>query len=138
MYLEYTLTNTATDEEIIASQPIEYYYGRDWKEDDRRGTVKIAAVPPGTYKLTAEVLLPEDEARGPQATSQLSQVWAGSGAQPGRPVSVIVTSNGTFNSHFVLLFMALFAPVLWIGMRASGFETRRSSGYDGAEDDDDD
>ena len=138
MYLEYTLTNTATDEEIIASQPIEYYYGRDWKEDDRRGTVKIAAVPPGTYKLTAEVLLPEDEARGPQATSQLSQVWAGSGAQPGRPVSVEVTSNGTFNSHFVLLFMALFAPVLWIGMRASGFETRRSSGYDGAEDDDDD
>ena len=30
MYLEYTLTTTVPDEEIIASQPIEYNYGRDW------------------------------------------------------------------------------------------------------------
>ncbi|MEM7688932.1 MAG: DUF4178 domain-containing protein [Pseudomonadota bacterium] len=138
MYLEYTLTNTATDEEIIASQPIEYYYGRDWKEDDRRGTVKIASVPPGTYQLTAEVLLPEDEARGPVATAKLDQVWVGSGAQPGRAVSVVVTSNGTFNSHFFLLFLALFGPVIWVGMRAASFETARQSGYDGADDDDDD
>lgn len=137
MYLEYTLTNTATDEEIIASQPIEYYYGGDWKEDDRRGTVKIASVPPGTYEMSAEVLLPEDEARGSQATAQVSGGWAGSGSQPGRPVTVEVYSNGVFYSNFVLLFLALFAPVIWIGLRAASFESARSSGYDGADDDDD-
>lgn len=136
MYLEYTLTNTETDEEIIASQPIEYYYGRDWKEDDRRGTVKIASVPPGTYTLTAEVLLPEDERRGPAATAALSPVWAGSGPQPGRPVTVEVTANGLFYSNLFLLFLAIFAPVIWIGLRAASFESARKSGYDGADDDD--
>ena len=137
MYLEYTLTNTATDEEIIASQPIEYYYGRDWKEDDRRGTVKLSSVPAGTYKLTAEVLLPEDEARGSAGATQRSTTWGVSGAQRARSVTVLVTSNGTFNSHFFVLFLALFGPVIWIGMRAASFETARQSGYDGADDDDD-
>lgn len=137
MYLEYTLTNTATDEEIVASEDIEYYYGRDWKEDDRRGTKKISSVRPGTYTLTAEVLLPEDEARGPQATAALSPIWAGSGAQPGRTVTVEVTSNGMFISNLVLLFFALFGPVIWIGIKATSFESARQSGYDGADDDDD-
>ncbi len=136
MYLEYTLTNTATDDEIIASQPIEFYYGRDWKEDDRRGTVKLASVPPGTYRLTAEVLLPEDEQRargsGANSSSGLSPLAI---SLSGRPVTVEVTSNGTFHSHFFLLFLALFGPVIWIGARAANFETARQSGYDGADDD---
>jgi len=135
MYLEYTLTNTATDEEIIASQPIEYYYGRDWKEDDRRGTVKLSSVPAGTYMLTAEVLLPEDEIPGAAARQARPSPLTISGS--GRPVSVEVTSNGTFNSHFFLLFLALFGPVIWIGVRAASFESARQSGYDGADDDDD-
>ena len=134
MYLEYTLTNTATDEEIIASQPIEYYYGRDWKEDDRRGTVKISAVPPGTYRLTAEVLLPEDELPGAASRQSSPSPLAISGQ--GRPVTVVVRSNGTFNSHLVLLLIALFGPVVWIGLRAANFESKRQSGYDGADDDD--
>ena len=134
MYLEYTLTNTATDEEIIASQPIEYYYGRDWKEDDRRGTVKLSAVPPGTYKLTAEVLLPEDEPNaGGAAIPRPVNTFA-----TARPVTVTVRSNGTFNSHFFWLFLALFGPVIWMGIRAANFESARQSGYDGADDDDDD
>ena len=136
MYLEYTLTNTATDEEIIASQPIEYYFGRDWKEDDRKGTVKISSVPPGTYELTAEVSLPEDELPNARALAELTPDWSVKGA--GRPVTVEVYSNGVFYSNFVLLFLALFAPVIWIGLRASNFETARASGYDGYEDDDDD
>lgn len=133
MYLEYTLTNTSTDEEIIASQPIEYYYGRDWKEDDRRGTVKLSSVPAGTYKLSAEVVLPEDEAGGSATTATRAGAWA---TQTGRAVTVMVTSNGTFNSHFVLLFIALFGPVIWMGLRAASFESARQSGYDGADDDD--
>ena len=136
MYLEYTLTNTETDEEIIASQPIEYYYGSDWKEDDRSGTVKIASVPAGTYTLTAEVLLPEDEARGSAAAAGLNPSWAGSGLQSGRPVTVEVTANGLFYSNLFLLFLALFGPVIWIGVKAASFESARQSGYDGEDDDD--
>ncbi|MEE4289242.1 MAG: hypothetical protein V2J14_07720, partial [Erythrobacter sp.] len=133
MYLEYTLTNLDTDEEIIASQPIEYYYGRDWKEDDRSGTVKISSVPPGRYQLSASVALPEDELRGNSTAG-----WGGAGGYSGRPVTVEVYSNGMFYSNLFLLFLALFAPVLWIGMRAASFESARSSGFDGEEDDDDD
>ncbi|MEO1730922.1 MAG: DUF4178 domain-containing protein [Pseudomonadota bacterium] len=136
MYLEYTLTNMATDEEIIASQPIEYYFGRDWKEDDRKGTVKISSVPPGTYELTAEVSLPEDELPNARALAEVTPDWSVKGA--GRPVTVEVYSNGVFYSNFVLLFLALFGPVIWVGARALSFETARSSGYDGYEDDDDD
>lgn len=134
MYLEYTLTNTATDEEIIASQPIEYYYGRDWKEDDRRGTVKLSSVPPGTYQLTAEVLLPEDELPGAAQRQSRPSPLAISGQ--GRPVTVEVTSNGMFVSNLFLLFFALFGPVIWIGLKAASFETARQSGYDGNDDDD--
>ncbi|NQX95766.1 MAG: DUF4178 domain-containing protein [Erythrobacter sp.] len=135
MYLEYTLTNTATDDEIIASQPIEYYYGKDWKEDDRRGTVKLSSVPPGTYKLTAEVLLPEDELLGAAGRQAQPSPFAINGT--GRPVTVEVTSNGTFASHFFLLFLAMFGPVIWAASRAGGFESARASGYDVADDDDD-
>lgn len=134
MYLEYTLTNTATDDEIIASQPIEYYFGRDWKEDDRRGTVKIASVPPGTYRLTADVLLPEDEAPG---AAQRLRNARGAIIGTNRPVTVTVTSNGVFYSNFVLLFLAIFTPVIWMAVRAAGFEGARQSGYDGDDDDDD-
>ena len=134
MYLEYTLTNTATDEEIIASQPIEYYYGRDWKEDDRRGTVKLSSVPAGTYQLTAEVLLPEDELPG-AAQRQARPSPLGISGQ-GRSVTVEVTSNGLFGSNLFLLFLALFGPVIWIGIKAASFESARQSGYDGYDDDD--
>jgi len=135
MYLEYTLTNTASDEEIVASQSIQYYSGRDWTEDDRSRTSKIASVPPGTYQLTAEVLLPEDEVPGAaqRQARPLPSVAIGSG----RPVTVEVTSNGVFYSNLFVLFFALFGPVIWIGIRAASFESARQSGYDGADDDDD-
>ena len=140
MYLEYTLTNTATDEEIIASQPIQYYYGSDWREDDREGTVKISSVPPGTYRLTAEVLLPEDEVPGARERVQSRQNSGLSWDTPGygRPITVEVYSNGVFYSNLVLLFLALFAPVIWMAARVWGFESARVSGYDGNDDYDDD
>jgi len=135
MYLEYTLTNTANDDEIVASQSIQYYSGRDWTEDDRSRTSKIASVPPGTYQLTAEVLLPEDEVPGAaqRQARPMPSVMTGSG----RPVTVEVTSNGVFYSNLFVLFFALFGPVIWIGIRAASFESARQSGYDGADDDDD-
>ena len=95
--------------------------------------MKLSSVPAGTYTLTAEVLLPEDEAGGAAAPVRRGNVW---GTQRGLPVTVMVTSNGTFNSHFFLLFLALFGPVIWMGMRAASFESARQSGYDGADDDD--
>ncbi|MGB3471138.1 MAG: hypothetical protein WBA51_09980, partial [Erythrobacter sp.] len=136
MYVEYTLTNTQTGEEIIASQPIEYYYGRDWKEDDRKGTVKLSSVPPGTYELTANVGLPDDEGNAAvTASTRNPSGWANAGT--GRPVVIEAASNGMFYSNLFLLFLALFLPVGWMFSRALGFETARSSGYDGYDDDDD-
>jgi len=134
MYVEYTLTNTQTGEEIIASQPIEYYYGRDWKEDARNGTVKLSSVPPGTYELTADVGLPEDEADAAvTASTRNTSEWANAGG--GRPVVIEAESNGMFYSNLFLLFLALFLPVGWMFSRALGFETARSSGYDGHDND---
>ncbi|MEO0463621.1 MAG: DUF4178 domain-containing protein [Pseudomonadota bacterium] len=132
MYVEYILTNVETDEEIIASQPIEYYTGSDWTEDDRRGTVKIASVPPGTYELTAEVGLPEDEARTNPNTS-----WSG-GFGSTRPVAIEARANGTFYSSLFLLGLGLFAPVIWLGLRVMSFEGNRRSDFDGWGTDDDD
>ncbi len=136
MSVEYTLTNVETDEEIIASQPLEYYYGNDWKEDDRSGTIKISSVPPGTYELIANVALPEDEARANAAGAASTGTWT-SGTQP-RPVVIEAVSNGMFYSNLFLLFLALFAPVAWLGFNALSFEGARARGYDGHDDDDDD
>jgi hypothetical protein len=130
MYVEYILTNLETDEEIIASQPIEFYQGSDWTEDNRSGTVKIASVPPGRYALTAEVALPEDEAQARRGPG-----WTPFGAT--RPVSFEARANGTFYSSLFLLALGLFAPVIWLAFRAAGFESKRQSGYDGWASDDD-
>jgi predicted RNA-binding Zn-ribbon protein involved in translation (DUF1610 family) len=130
MDVEYTLANVATGDEIIANQPIEYYFGRDWKEDDRSGTLKIASVPAGTYELTADITLPEDE--NPARLARSNASWD---AQA-RPVAISASSNGVFSSNIVLLFLALFSPALWVWFKSASFEGARSAGYDGEDDDD--
>ena len=134
MYVEYTLTNQETDEEIFAGQPIEYYYGRDWKEDDRKGTIKLSSVPAGKYTLTANVSLPGDETRNNTNSSwDNNNRWMET-----RRFWVTGRSNGTFYSNLFLLFLALFGPAIWVGFKAMSFAGSRQAGYDGADDDDDD
>ena len=87
MYVEYTLTNETTGEEIFAGRSLEYYYGSDWKEDDRTRTIKMSLCPRrANTKLTANVVLPEDEAR---TVSQSRYV-----NPPSRAFTVEVQSNG--------------------------------------------
>jgi len=127
MDVEYTLTNTATGDQIIANQPIEYYFGKDWKEDNRFGTIKISGVPEGTYDLTAQVYLPEDHFAAPSRTAWDTDF---------RTVSIKARPNGFFSSNLFLLFLGLFAPAIWYWCRSNGFEGARSGGFDGGEDDD--
>lgn len=133
--VEYTLTNVDTGEEVIANQPVEYYFGRDWKEDNRRGTLKLSSVPPGTYTLTAEVVRPEDATSTPKFEPGSAY---GSTFAPVRTVSVSAGPGAIFWSNIFLLFLALFAPVAWVGASAMSFEAARRSDYDGEDDDDDD
>ena len=53
--LDYSLVNRATQASYDAYGLAEHYYGRDsdgpWTEGDRSGTIKIAAVPAGSYDL---------------------------------------------------------------------------------------
>ena len=132
----YTLTNTATGEEIIANQPIEYYYGHDWKEDGRRGTIKLSAVPPGSYTLEAEVSRPEDE-YSPAMLERSRDVF-GNLVVPTRQVEISAGPGGIFWSNLFLLFLAMFAPVGWVLARSMSFEAARQEDYDGEDDDDDD
>ncbi|MBT8427789.1 MAG: hypothetical protein KJO02_07150, partial [Erythrobacter sp.] len=120
------LTNMDTGESRVANQPIEYYYGRDWKEDDRGGTIKLSSVPPGRYSLEAEVVRPEDE-RGTSASF-------GSKA---KPVEIVAGPGGIFWSNLVLLFFVLFAPAFWVLAKSMSFEAVRRDDYDYGNDDED-
>ena len=116
--VEYTLTNLDTDESRIANQPIQYYYGSDWKEDDRHGTLKLASVPPGTYSLGAEVLRAKDDP---------ASYFAPDGT---RKVEIAAGPGGIFWSNLFLLALALLGPVIWVGARAMVFEAVRRDDYD--------
>ena len=125
--VEYELTNLDPGVSRFANQPIEYYYGTDWTEDNRSGTLKLSAVPPGRYELSAEVIRPEDE-RG-----AIAPRWTTL-----RQVRIDAGPGGVFWSNLVLLFFALFIPVAWVFARVIGFEATRQSDYDYGNDDDDD
>ena len=124
--VEYVLTNLDTGENRIANQPIEYYYGSDWKEDDRSGTLKLSSVPPGRYSLEAEVVRPEDE-RGASSSFET----------PTKRVEIRAGPGGIFWSNLILLFIALFAPALWVLARSMSFEAVRRDDYDYGNNDDD-
>lgn len=118
--VEYTLTNLDTEETRIANQPIQYYFGPDWREDDRRGTLKLSSVPAGRYSLSAEVLREQDE-RG------ATESWEPTSL---RQVEISAGPGGIFWSNLVFLAFALFAPVLWVGARAMSFEAARRDDFD--------
>ncbi|WP_164931299.1 DUF4178 domain-containing protein [Erythrobacter sp. HKB08] len=133
--VSYTLTELDTGQEYVANQPIEYYYGPDWKEDNRSGTIKISSVPAGRYELSAEVFRPEDE---PNSVARRRNLGLDNTNFPTRTVIVRAGPGGVFWSNLFLLFLALFAPVGWALYRAMAFESARRSDYDyGGSDDDD-
>ena len=118
--VEYTLTNLDTDESRVANQPIQYYYGRDWKEDDRRGTLKLSSVPPGRYSLSAEVLREEDDPATPPFSAPTGE----------RKVEINAGPGGIFWSNLFVLALVLFLPVFWLTARAMVFEAVRRDDYD--------
>ena len=124
--VEYVLTNLDTDESYIANQPIQYYYGRDWKEDDRNGTIKLSSIPPGRYSLEAEVIRPADE-RGARGFEDYTA----------KPVDITAGPGGIFWSNYLILLLALFLPPIWVLMNAMSFEASRREDYDYGHDDDD-
>jgi hypothetical protein len=130
--VEYELVRLSDEETRLANQPIEYYSGPDWVEDDRRGTLKLSALPPGTYELRAEVVRPGDE------VDVNAPMWVGDNVE--RTVEITAGPGGAFWSNLFALLIALFTPVLWVFARYAGFETARRTDYDigGIESDDDD
>ncbi|NJO14090.1 MAG: hypothetical protein HC870_02800 [Rhizobiales bacterium] len=130
--VEYELVRLGDEETRLANQPVEYYSGPDWVEDNRRGTLKLSALPPGTYELRAEVNRPGDEV-DPNAP-----MWVGDGTA--YPVEITAGPGGAFWSNLFTLLIALFAPVLWVFTRYTNFEVARRTDYDiggiGSDDDD--
>ncbi|MBX7532407.1 DUF4178 domain-containing protein [Qipengyuania sp. 1XM1-15A] len=124
--VEYVLTNMDTGESRVANQPIEYYFGGNWREDDRRGTIKLSSVPPGRYSLEAEVIRPEDE-RGAYVAQ----------TPTAKPVEIVAGPGGIFWSNLFLLFVVLFGPAFWVLAKAMSFEAVRRDDYDYGHDDDD-
>lgn len=130
--VEYELVRLGDEETRFANQPIEYYSGSDWTEDNRRGTLKLSALPTGTYELRAEVIRPGDE------VDVKAPMWVGDGIP--RSIEITAGPGGVFWSNFFLLVLALFAPLAWVFSRATNFEVARRTDYDigGIESDDDD
>lgn len=120
--VDYELVALGDQESRLANQPIEYYSGPDWTEDNRNGALKLSAIPPGKYELRAEVVRPEDE----QAADAIT--WGAPG--PERIVQITAGPGGIFWSNLFLLLLALFAPVGWVFARYTSFETARRSDYD--------
>ncbi|WP_265564063.1 DUF4178 domain-containing protein [Sphingomicrobium arenosum] len=132
--VEYVLTNMDSDAARIANQPVEYYFGSDyegsWREDRTRGTLKLPAVAPGRYELEAIIYRPEDEYSEASQLNLRYRNAADPSATANRSITVRAGTGGTFFSNFILLLLALGAPLFWIFSKASKFETDRREDYD--------
>lgn len=125
--LAYTLTNRETGDVYQAANVVERYSGRDaegnWSEGSRSSSSKFSRVPRGTYDLTAYAA--GSQWRGtPYASSNSARV------------EITIAKGATFFSNLFLALLLVLAPALWMWIRHLGFETRRKSDSDFADDDD--
>ena len=148
--LDYSLVNRENQETYQAYGIAERYSGRDsdgpWTEGSRAATVKLAAVPRGTYDLVVDysgsrwsggmssytpppVDLPPIDGwtqGGDSKTEPPSQA-----AEPGtHEVAIEVGTGFVFTSNFILALILLFLPLLWFFRKHLKFERARQAESD--------
>jgi hypothetical protein len=131
--IDYSLVDRRTQASYDAYGLAEHYSGSDsdgpWSEGSRAKTVKIAAVPAGTYDLVVDYT--GNVWTGGTATQLLSQpLWS----QP-EPQQLRLTARtgAFFPSNLLLALIALFLPLILIIWRHIKFEqARQAESDDGA------
>ncbi len=151
--LDYSLVNRQNQETYQAYGVAERYSGRDadgaWTEGSRGATVKLAAVPRGTYDLVVDYsgtrwgsggtsyAPPPIDSGFPSDTD-----WGGSktdpqAAQPAEPepqgthqVAIEVGTGYVFPSNFILALVLLFLPLIFFFSRHLKFEKARQAESD--------
>lgn len=108
------LVNETTGIRYDKDLEIDYYSGSDsdgfWEEGSKRGSVTIAGVPPGSYRVVIE----------PEADPKVSDI----------DFSLRVKRGGVFWSNFILTLILLLLYPLYLFVRAASFERRRWSESD--------
>jgi hypothetical protein len=129
--LDYSLVDRKTQASYDAYGLVEHYSGRDsdgpWTEGSRHTTIKIAAVPAGTYDLVVDYT---------------GTVWTGSSYTPsfgdsgwgstpsGKQLTLIVRSGIIFPSNFLLAAIMMLLPLLFLVRNHIRFERARQAESD--------
>ena len=141
--LNYTLVNRANQETYQAYGVAERYSGRDsdgdWTEGSRRATVKLAAIPAGTYDLVVDYsgnrwgsgsssyaptpIYSSDKPSAGEGGSQAS-------SEPGETLNIEVAQGFVFPSNFILALFLLLLPLIWFISKHLGFERARQAESD--------
>jgi hypothetical protein len=155
--LDYSLVNRANQETYQAYGVAERYSGRDsdgdWTEGSRGSTVKLAAIPAGTYDLVVDysgnrwtggsgnVYAPPpldmpspDKPLTGDARMERDSAWVTGGAppssEPADTMSIEVAQGFVFPSNFILALLLLLAPLIWFFTRHLKFERARQAESD--------
>lgn len=126
--LDYSLVNRQTQDSYEAYGIAERYSGSDsdgaWTEGGRGGTIKLAAVPAGTYDLVVEYS---------------GNRWSGSsyasyspygGLDGGGNMQIRVSRATVFPSNFILAAILILLPLIWFWWRHIRFEQARQDESD--------
>jgi hypothetical protein len=154
--IDYALVNRQTQESYVAYGLAERYSGSDsdgpWTEGDRGATVKMAAVPRGTYDLVVDYTGNRwtggsgsyNYTPPPDVDMNLSGIFDSSG-KPGEPAAAaaaeppsqptdsleIEAGQGqVFPSNFILALLLLFVPLFFMFWRHVKFESARQAESD--------
>ena len=155
--LDYTLVDRANQQAFQAYGVAERYSGRDsdgaWTEGSRGATVKLAAVPRGTYDLVVDYsgnrwgsggtpytppvdVPPIDLDGGFQSDPDWSQGGGSKTAPQPAPeegthqLEIEVGQGFVFASNFILAALLLFLPLLWFFRKHLKFERARQAESD--------
>ena len=138
--LDYALVNRQTQESYQAYGLAERYSGQDsdgpWTEGSRGATVKLAAVPRGTYDLVVDYT--GNRLGGSPMTNDIPS-WNTGGGKDGfgdgagrdtEEMSIEVGQAQVFVSNFILALLLLFLPLIFIFWRHLKFEKDRQAESD--------
>lgn len=145
--IDYSLSDTKTQQNIDAYGLAEYYSGSDsdgrWTEGNTKPDVTISSVPGGKYDLSV-TLKAQKWTGGSSSSSSNYQMPTGiygdgqSASQQSVPVTVTVKQGGASGGNILLgLLLILIWPVI-ATFKHWSFETRRKAPISGGGDDSDD
>ena len=129
--LDYSLVNRATQASYDAYGLVEHYSGTDsdgpWSEGDRSKTIKIAAVPAGSYDLVVDY---GGNVWTGSSYSYGSTTPAWGASTPERSLKLTVRSGMLFPSNLLLVAIAMLLPLLLLLRNHIRFERARQGESD--------